>query len=113
MVSVEEPVAGFYRMRLVRGGPLVGIRIWHGRPKDPLTGEIMDRSWRWQAEANGDPIDLDRVWPACTGDEIASAEYDYLKRRTEHARQHDGFDPTANPRRRTNWNDSTIPSFGD
>lgn len=77
-VDAETPVAGFFRMRLRSGGVLVGIQIFYGAPHDPVTGEEMDRSHRWQARANGKPIDLDRVWPSCAREPVTAQEYDYL-----------------------------------
>lgn len=63
--DVTTPTAGYYRMRLRADGVYGVVRIWNGPPHDPDTGEELDRSWRWQATFNAEPIDLDRVWPAC------------------------------------------------
>ena len=120
MHSLEEPTAGFYRMRFTRGGPLVGIKIWNGPPldptiydpSDPATHEPMDRVERWQALANGELVDLERVWPQCVGDPITESEYRFLCERTAWAKRNDGFDPMAQPRRRTNWDDSSVPTLG-
>lgn len=112
MIDATEPEGGFYRMRLVRGGPLVGIRLWYGQPLEPWTREAMDRAHCWNAEANGKFVELDRVWPVCAGDPIDEREYKFLTARTAYAEKHDGYDPAATPFRRTNWDDSTIPTFG-
>jgi hypothetical protein len=96
---------------MTRGGPLVGVRLWYGAPLDPATGDEMDRMWRWNAQANGDWVDLERVWPKCAGDPISADEYAYLCERTAYARRNDAFDPMAQPRRRTDWDTSTIPTF--
>lgn len=120
MHSLEEPTAGFYRMRFVMGGPLVGIKLWHGPPLDPTiydpadpeTHAPMDRAHRWQALANGELVDFDRAWPRCVGDEITAEEYEFLCQRTSWAKRNDAFDPLATPRRRANWDDSSVPSFG-
>jgi hypothetical protein len=98
--SVVQPTAGYYRISLVRGGVKVGIRIWHGPPKDPVTGEELDRSWRWQAEANGVAIDLDRVWPAAGRDPIDAAEYQYLTDHARWAERNCPDAPAANPHRK-------------
>lgn len=74
-LSVSEPEAGFFRYRLVSGGVRGGVRIWFGAPLDPITREELDRGWRWQAEFDGEPIDLDRCWPDCIGEPISEAEY--------------------------------------
>lgn len=74
----DVPVAGFYRTRLRRGAVQVGVRIWCGAPLDPVTGEEMDRSHRWQAQVNGQPVDLERVWPRCADDPVDEGEYRHL-----------------------------------
>ena len=76
----QTPTAGFYRFRMRSGGMLVGVRIWHGQPADPVTGEPLDRALRWQAMVNGAPVDLERVWPACGRDPTTEAEYLHLCR---------------------------------
>lgn len=98
-------------MRMVRGGPLVGVRIWYGQPLEPWTGEIMDRAHCWNAEVNGEWVELERVWPQCTGDAIDEDEYNFLSQRTDWARRNDAYDPLAQPRRKTNWDTATVPTF--
>ncbi|QEH79910.1 hypothetical protein EIK56_17935 [Sphingomonas sp. C8-2] len=76
----DAPIPGYYRMRLRSGGVFVAIRIWFGQPPnhehaiDPTTARVLDRSYRWQATANGEIIPLDRVWPQCAADPIDEAE---------------------------------------
>jgi hypothetical protein len=86
-------------MRLRRGAVWSAIRLWHGPPLDPETGEELDRAHNWQATANGKPIDLDRVWPVCCHEPIDQKEYDYLLSRIAWGKKHapDGAD--ANPHR--------------
>lgn len=99
-VDVTQPIAGFYRGKLRGGGVLVGIRIWHGPPADPVTGELLDRSWRWQAEANGELADFDRVWPDCADEPISEDDYLFYARRQTWARDHAPTSAFADPRRR-------------
>ena len=98
--DISTPVAGYFRHRLRSGSVSVGIRIWFGPPLDPETGEEMDRSLRWQAQANGTQIDFDRVWPNCTGNPITQVEYDQLCARQEWAKQNAPDSAYANPSRR-------------
>lgn len=98
----DLPVAGYYRMRLRSGAAFCGIRIWHGAPLDPVTGEELDRSHRWQAQANGEPIDLARVWPKCAADPVDEAEYQYLTSVQAWAKENAPDSPQANPMRRIN-----------
>ncbi len=98
----DQPIAGYYRMRLRSGAAFCGIRIWHGAPLDPVTGEELDRSPRWQAQANGVAIDLERVWPKCAADPVDEAEYHYLASVQSWAKQNAPDSPQANPMRRIN-----------
>lgn len=76
--SASEPTPGLYRARLVRGGVFGAIRIWHGPPNDPVTGEELDRSHRWQCTLNESLVNIDRFWPACGKEPVDQAEYDRL-----------------------------------
>ena len=96
----ETPVAGFYAMPLRQGGVMVGIHIWHGPPRDPHSGELMDRHWRWQATANREHIDLERVWPVCARRLVDQAEHDHLCRLQQWGRENDPDGALADPRQR-------------
>ena len=98
--SADAPEAGFYRFRLRSGGAMVGVRIWHGAPLDPLTGEKLDRSPRWQAEVNGHYEELERVWPMCARSPISEAEYRNLSNMQSWAKQNAPDSALANPQRR-------------
>lgn len=87
-VDVTEPVAGFYRCRLGSGSVWAGVYLWHGPPLDPVTGEELDRSWRWQAAWNGEPVPFDTVWPKCAADPITPAEYRRFIATQRWAREH-------------------------
>lgn len=84
--DVSTPVAGFYRFRLSAGSVIGGVELFYGPPNDPVTGEVLDRSWRWQALFDDQPVDFDRVWPGCTGSPVTEAEYRALVARREWAR---------------------------
>lgn len=87
-IDVSEPVAGHYRCRVGAATVKGAVRIWFGPPHDPVTGEELDRSWRWQATFDGEPIDFDRVWPACAADVLTEQEYQFLINRREWAKKH-------------------------
>lgn len=75
----DKPVAGLYKMRLVRNGPWVPVRIWFAPSCDPATGEECDRSPHWQAEINGQPCDsIWSAWPSCSGRPIDEADYHFM-----------------------------------
>jgi len=93
----DVPVEGCYRTRFVKDGPPVALRIWFGNPVDPLTGEEMDRSPRWNATVNGlATVDAFDFWPGCARDPISFAEYRHIARRSATL---DPSDPYFDPRR--------------
>lgn len=108
-VDVTTPVAGFYRGKLRSGGVLVGIRLWYGAPHDPVTGEIMDRSLRWQAHANGRYVEFDDVWPACADEPISEADYDFYASRQGWAEENAPQSAYANPRRKLDPLNDLLP----
>lgn len=110
-MDADTPVAGFYRVRLVRGGPWVAVRIWYGPPHDPETGEEMDRSWRWQATRDGKVADIDRVWPWCGANPITEAEYQSLTDRAAYVRAFSHDDVHAQPSRRIDLLSAPVPKF--
>ncbi|HKV14536.1 MAG TPA: hypothetical protein VJQ81_05800, partial [Reyranella sp.] len=59
MSRIDEPEAGYYTTRLIRGGLRVPVRIWFGAPI--IDGEEQDRSPRWCVEVDGktDRADFD------------------------------------------------------
>lgn len=87
-IDVTTPVVGFYRFRPHGAAVRGGVRVFYGPPRDPHTGEEMDRSWRWQAEFDGEYIDFERVWPVCAGDPISEADYRTYCARKRWAEQH-------------------------
>ncbi len=107
--SVSEPTAGYFRLRLVAGGPKVGVRLFYGPPLDPVTGEELDRSWRWQAECNGKPIDLDRCWPQAGREPIDEAEYQYLTDMARWAERNCPDAPAAQPHRKIDLLSAPLP----
>jgi hypothetical protein len=110
-VDVSEPVAGFYRFRLSRGSIAGGVHIWFGAPCDPVTGEEMDRGWRWQAEFCGEPLEFDRCWPVCADEPITEAEYRAYCARVDWARENAPNSAFAKPGRRFDplSNDNPLP----
>lgn len=112
---IGEIRAGFYQVRLIKGGIMVGCRFWHGAPV--FDGEELDRSHRWcvavdgattrpALDADGLPIEgvrelLDawEVWPYACGRPISEREFQFLARRRTWAVEHDPQHPAAQPRK--------------
>lgn len=97
---VDRPIPGWYRRRLVKGGPWVGARIWFGPPFDPVTREPLDRSHALRCEVNGEQVDVYDAWTWLAGEPITETEFRYLEALREHAIAHEPDLPAANPRRR-------------
>ena len=64
---VDRPEPGFFRLKLVRGGPWVVARIGHAPPTDPITGAVLDRSPVWSAEVSGALVASPSVDPMAAG----------------------------------------------
>ena len=94
----DLPVMGYYRTRLVKGGPSVALLIWFGQPLDPTTREPMDRAPKWFARVNGtdEVVEAARFWPDCARDPISPAEYRHICDRSATL---DPTDPYFDPRK--------------
>jgi len=103
-VTPDRPVAGHYRMKLVKGGPFVPVMIWRGFGLDPETRTPIERGWIWRAMQYDDEVDVWAVWPNCAGEPITAAEYRYQCALRRHAVEHDPAMPEADPRKPVDWN---------
>lgn len=99
-LDVTTPVEGYYRHRLRSGGVFGVVRIWYGPPHDPVTGEVMDRSWRWQAKFNGEPVNFDDVWPDCAKQAVSEQDYRRAIARQKWAENSAPDSAYADPRKR-------------
>lgn len=107
--DASVPVAGYYRFRM-HGGAVWGVvRIWHGPPLDPVTGEELDRGWRWQANFNGEPIDVERVWPVCAKHPTDYENYDRAIARQQWAQEHAPDSAYADPQARLDRISAPLP----
>lgn len=122
MITPWPPVAGFYQIRLVAGGPFVPVRVWFGAPI--VDGEELDRSPRWCCEIDGRadeieqdkatgyrcrvPIDAGRVWPFCARWPIEEWEYRYMVEHGAWARTVPGH-PKATPRKPVDFLKMRLP----
>lgn len=105
----DTPIAGHYRMRLRSGGVFVAVRLWHGAPIEPWTGETMDRAPRWNATINGKWCEVERVWPRCAADPIDIAEYDHLCGLQAWAAENAPNSAFADPRRKLDMLSAPLP----
>jgi hypothetical protein len=98
---VDQPVAGFYKIKSGRDMIVRAVHIVFAPPNDPLTGEVLDRSWRWQAILDtGELIPFDTAWPNCAGAPISEQDFRCYVNRTEWARQNAPDSAYADRRKR-------------
>ena len=71
----DEPQCGYFKRRMVRGGPFVPVAIFLEQDIDPDTGELTAPE-ELRAIVNGNPADPIRVWAYSRP--ISLAEYDAL-----------------------------------
>jgi hypothetical protein len=85
---------GFFKLRLVKGGPEVPARLWREEERDDLGRLVADV--RYFAEIDGEPCDPANPprWPWTRIEEPA---WRYLTDLGAWARQHAPNDPQANP----------------
>lgn len=105
----DTPAAGFYKIRMVRNGPFVPVRIWHGPSRDPVTGELLDRSHLWHAERRGRIIEIHHVWPWAGRFPIDEREYNYMLSLVTWADDHAPQAPEATPRQPVDFSKAGVP----
>ena len=102
--AIASPEPCFRRLKQTRGGPWVAAIIWRPCPIEahPETFQAVDRHYQLEAEIDGKPAGVDRVWTS--GERITSAEYLFLKADRAWAREHAPLSPEANPRQAIDFN---------
>lgn len=72
--SMDTPEEGFYKMRLVRNGPWVPVKIWFSA----VPGSE-DQTPIWHCLVNNQPADVWGIWPWVGGRGISEEEYKRLE----------------------------------
>lgn len=103
-----EPQCGWYRARLVRGGPWVPVRIWMESPTDPETGELIADEFV-RAEIDGREVDPAEVWIRACAHPITEETFNYMRDAAAWDRRHDPAAPAANPHRAVDHLRTPIP----
>ena len=107
--DASTPIAGYYRMKLRSGGVRGVVKLVYGPPLDPVTGEELDRSWRWQAFFNGEMIDVERAWPGCAADPTTEEHYQRAIARQSWAQESAPDSAYADPRKKLDLLSSPLP----
>jgi hypothetical protein len=95
---IGEPQPGFFKLRLVRGGPWVSAAIFYPCPIEghPEIFQWLDRPRRLAAEIDGHEADPMRVW--LHGRMIPRSEYLFLRDDAQWAKRYAPNDPKARPK---------------
>jgi hypothetical protein len=87
---IDRPEPGFYKRRLVKGGPWVGVRFYRDG-EGGLGVEVNGRTCR----ADGTPLDPHEEWPLCRPS--TEADVAHFARVRDWAIRHGVAHPSANP----------------
>lgn len=104
----STPQCGFYRRKLIKGGPYVAARIVLIQVVDDETGELTEPE-RFFCEVDGRPADAHDQWTWLCGEPIAEDDYWLMRRRAVWAGQHAPDHPIANPTKAVDWSSARIP----
>lgn len=99
LAITTEPMCGYYRRRMVRGGVWVPAAIWIEQEIDADTGELLsDEILR--CAVGGREEDPDEQWTYIAGQPIPYAEYEYLMANLKWSEAYAPESPFAQPRQK-------------
>ena len=108
---VDVQVPGFYKRKLTKGGPYVGVVLFYSCPFFAIDdGNVtVERSRPLLCQVNGQWADPIQEWSWIAGSRITAAEFHYLMADADHAMQYRPTAPRANPRRKIDLMESELP----
>lgn len=92
----SEPHAGYYKMRLVKNGPWMPVRIWWHSVVDQETGELTEPE-RMLCLVGERERDIDRTWLSCCKNPISRPEYEAMMHTLRWAGSNDPTHPMLRP----------------
>ena len=101
----QEPEPGFYRRRLVKGGPWVPVAIWYGPAPTDAEGTTLEDA-PLLCVVDGKPADPQDTWLWVADNPVPRSEYDALVTQAK-ARQAQG----GNARQSLDRLNAPIPRF--
>lgn len=104
------PRCGWFKRKLVKGGPFVPARIWMVQDVDHDTGELLSDELL-QCEVNGAWADPEDAWSWLCGNPITEQEFRFLQASAGWSREHAPQEPMANPYQRVDWMAVPTPTF--
>ena len=105
----DAPQPGWYKRRLVRGGPFVPARVWMFQPVDDegdLCGDEV-----LQCECNGKFADPELQWEWLRQTPITESDFNYLTAAIAWTKENAPDEPMANAREAVDWIKIPTPTF--
>lgn len=104
-IVVDRPQPGYYKRRLVKGGPWVAVRIWIEEERDE-DGELLCDQ-KLLCLVDGKEADAYEQWPWVAGRAIPEHEYRFMVDDAAWCRKFAPDDPKANPTKPINLRTTT------
>ncbi len=105
----HEPQCGWFKRKLVKGGPWVPVSIFLISPTDE-DGNL-DGPEEMRCYVNGKAADPGEQWTYVADRPITLQEFDYLVDLAGWAKKNDDREPLANPTKKINHLETPIPVF--
>jgi len=108
--AIDDPQPGYYRRKLVKGGPWVAVRIWLVEMVDKETGELTADSYLC-CDVDGKPADPNDQWSYCCDQAITIDDYNHMMRVSRYAKARDPREPLARPNQKIDLMTVPFPTF--
>jgi hypothetical protein len=105
----HEPQCGWFKRKLIKGGPWVPVAIYLISPTDE-DGNL-DGPEEMRCYVNGKAADPEDQWTYVADKPITLQEFDYLVDLAGWAKKNDDREPLANPTKKINHLETPIPVF--
>ncbi len=103
------PEAGYYKRRLVKGGPFVPCRVWIEQQIGEC-GELVSEP-AYRCEVNGREVEAFEAWTWFCITPISEAEFRYMSDLAAWTKQHSPGEAAANPGREIDYLNHPVPEF--
>lgn len=105
-IDPNAPECGYYKRRMIRGGPHMPAEIWMEQPTEG--GELIGDE-RLRCEIDGRPADPIDQWTFLAGRPISEKEFRHLRRAANWTRINAPEEPLANPHQAVDRLKTPIP----
>lgn len=105
----HETQCGYFTRRMVKGGPLVPVRIWLEQNIDE--DGLLRQPEVMKCLVNGKEADADDQWTYVADNPVTPGQYDYLLDLSVYAKRYNADEPLASPRKAINHLTTPIPEF--